>query len=337
MCGAMPSSALFFMPVILPLLYLLYRRFGIYFPLSCVCGYGAVSLVVNYDILTLGYFCFLVFAFSGLVLSAQFKTYLACAAIAAVCAVLGAAAGAGVIRLAENKPQADIVCAYIQSERDDPIISFTARRYYDSADIPEDIGKLEPSDDGYEAAATEYYAETVRDDLKEYLLYYCVHYGAVFGAVGYLLSVVINSRTSSCYDDGATQEKVRRSTRALGGAHAEATPISEMKFPRSYLWACLLPAVVAGIVLEFVGDFSALSATIMHAFVTLPTALCFYTLGAFFASLFKGKARVAAHVVLYLIGAAMVVFPLALFICSLVGVCDVILNLRFWTRFIKED
>lgn len=337
MAGAMPSSALLLMPVILPLLYLLYRRFGIYFPMSCVCAYGAVALTVNYDILTVGYFCFLFFALGGLVFSAQFKMYLACATVAAVTAILGAVVGVGIIRLAENKPMNDIVYDYVVAEREDPVIGFLSRNYYSSADIPDDIGKLEPSDDGYELAAAEYYAESVRDDLELYLLYYCVHYGAVFAAVGYFMSVIINRRTASCYDCDVAPEELQLSTRALGGVRVEMSPVSEMRIPRAYLWTCLLPAFVAGIVLEFVGDFSALSATVMHTFVTIPTAFCFYTLAAFFASLFKGKARVVAYAVLYLTGAAMVVFPFAVFVCSLFGVCDVILNLRFWTRFIMED
>ena len=116
----------------------------------------------------------------------------------------------------------------------------------------------------------------------------------------------------------------------------ESARLADMRVPRSYLWAVVLPALVAGIALDIVGGYAMLSATVMHLFVTVPSAYAFVTLATFFASLFVGKkARIAAHVALAVVLAAMLVFPLALFVGSLIGVCDVILNLRFWTEFIR--
>lgn len=333
----MPSAALFLMPIILSLSYLLYRRFGAYFPFSCLCAYGMAALILNYDVLTVVYFCALVAAFVGLVLSAQLSPYLLCVAVAAVTAVVGALAGVGIVRLAENKPIADVAARYVSAEYDDPIIGYLARRGYDGAKLLGDKPKLEPTDDGYADAVIAYYSGWAHDEFEQYAAYYCVHYGAVFAAVGYFFAVMLNRRTASRYDVSVSGDELSLSTLALGGARVECTTIADMKMPRAYLWTCLLPALVASIALDIAGDYAALSATVMHSFVTLPTAYCFFTLAAFFASLFKGRAQIAAYALLAMISVAIVAFPIVLFIVSLIGISDVILNLRFWTKFIMSD
>ncbi len=336
MAGAMPTTALFVMPCALPLLYLLYRRFGAYLPLACVGGYGVFALVFNYDVLTVVCFVFLFFALLGLIASAQLSPYLLCAATAGIFAVAGAMLGMGVVRLAERKPLGEVAARYVIAEYDDPVIGRLARLYYARADIPEDVGRVDESDAGYDAACAEYFAEYAEREFGEYSLYYCVHFGATFAAVGYFVSVLVNRRTASRFDANATREEVAASTLALGGVRVERARLADMRVPRSYLWAVVLPALVAGIALDIVGGYAMLSATVMHLFVTVPSAYAFVTLATFFASLFVGKkARIAAHVALAVVLAAMLVFPLALFVGSLIGVCDVILNLRFWTEFIR--
>lgn len=337
MAGAMPSTAVWLMPIILPFLYLLYRRFGAYFPLACIVCYGAVSLVCNYDILSVVYFCALFFAFCGLLISCQLSPYLACVAFAAVVAAVGALFGAGVVRLAEGAPVSDIAERYVLAERADPVISFFARDYYEHAELAPDEIKLEPQDDGYALAAATAFSEWAGDEFGYYIWYYCIHYGALAGAVGYFVAVIVNRRTASCYDDGTTDAEIALSTRALGGVRVEKMPVAAMRVPRSYLWACLLPAALTAMILSFVGGYDFLSSTVMHAFVTLPSAFGCFTLLAFFASLFKGRARTAATVVVAVVGVTAVLFPIALFATSILGVCDCILDLRFRTNFIMTD
>lgn len=334
--GAMPSTALFLLPAALPLLYLLYRRFGAYFPIACVGCYGLFSLVFNYDILTVVYFCFLIFAIIGLILSVQFKPYLLCAAIVFIAALVGAFTGAGIVRLAEGR-LSDVAADYIRAERADPFISFLAENEYAAAELPEDIGKLDKSDAGYSDAAIEYLAAVVHDDAELQIPYYCIHFAGIFAALGYFAALAVNRKTQSPNDDGVTRDGLNASSRCLGGAVRELTPIAKMKFPRTYLWAVLLPAFVCAMILDFVGGFEMLAACIMHAFITLPTTFAFITLGAYFCSLFTGKkARVAARIVYGLVAASMFAVPMALFVCSIIGICDVILNLRFWTEFIRN-
>lgn len=332
----MPSVALVFMPFALPTLYALYRRFGAYFPISVVGGYGVFSLVLNYDVLTVVYFCMLFAALCGAIFSAQLKPYLLCATVAAVFAVSGALAGAGIVRLAEGVPLGEAAENYVAAEYGDPVIGFAARHYYDRADLPAEVQKLERGDDGYDTAVCEYFGAYVNETASLYTWYYCLHFGAVLAAVGYFVAVAINGKTG-CVGDCGADGFVVADTGDIGPVFRESTLVSDMKIPRSYLWACLLPTFITTAVLEIVGGYGPLSATLMHAFVTLPTGFCFFTLLAYFASLFNGKAKTAARVVLIIIGILMVVFPLALFIGSLVGVCDVILNLRFWTEFIRRD
>lgn len=336
--GAMPSAALFLMPVILPALYVLFRRFGACLPFSCVMFYGLFALLFNYDVLTVVYFCFLIFALAGVILSSEIKPYLACMAVAAIVAVIGVAAGFGVVRLAEGRPLGDVAANYVKAEIDDPFINYLARDYYDSIKLPEAAGeKLKPTDDGYTAACAEYFSEYAHDEFEGYAAYMCVHYGAVFGALAYFIAVILNRHTASPYDCKATENELNRSSRCMGGVLREPTPLSDMRFPRAYLWAVLLPGFVASVCLDLFGDFDALSATVMHAFVTVPPAFAFVTLAAFFCSLFKGKARVAAYCVTAVLCVAMVYVPLVLFVCSVLGLCDIILNLRFWTKFLQED
>jgi len=335
--GAFPTIALFFAPAALPLLYLLYRRLGAALPISCVGFYGLFSLVFNYDVLTVMFFCFLAFGLMGLMLAVQLTPYLLCVTVAAVSGVIGAAIGAGAVRLAEGVPLGDVAARYVVSERDDPFIRFLAERAYDRADIPDDIGKKDRGDDGYYDAVTEYFSETVHDEFELYTPYYCVHFGAVFGVAAYFIALAVNARTFGANDEKAEEREVSQSTLCLGGVRHEPVSIAEMQFPRAYLWAVLLPGLVASVALDLIGGFEALSATFMHAFVTLPPAIAFITLMRFFVEQFKGRGRIAMWVLFYLLAAAMISMPIILFVCSCIGLCDIILNLRFWTQFLRGE
>ncbi|MDE6201824.1 MAG: hypothetical protein K2M47_08150 [Clostridiales bacterium] len=318
--GAMPSTAILILPVVLPLLYILYKRFGPYLPLGCIVVYGVLSLSLNYDILTVIYCVTLFFAFCGLAVCVQFcsSQYLLAVAVAACFAVLGAFAGVGIVRAAEGMPIGDIAARYVINERDDPVISYFARDYYDSEKPQLDEVKLKPTDDGYAEAATKSLSEWAKDEFDTYGWYHCIHCGAVLGFVGFFIAALFNGR--------------------LGGRGNSrfAARIGDMRLPRSFIWTMALPATVTGILLGFFSGYDALSATVMHAFCTLPAAFGCYTVLGYFAALFKGKARIAAYIVFGLIGIAAVVFPLALFILSIFGVCDCILNLRFWTEYIRD-
>ncbi len=160
MAGAMPTAALPVMPAIIVLLYLLFRRFGAYFPVACVAGYAAVALTFNYDILTVIYSVALLFALVGLCLSAQCASYLAAAAVAALFSIVGAMSGVAVVRIAEGKPIADIAASYVIAESDDFVIDFFARDYYDNG-VKLNVGetKLKPSDKGYKEATIGFFAD----------------------------------------------------------------------------------------------------------------------------------------------------------------------------------
>lgn len=332
----MPSSGIFIMPVLLPMLYLLFRRFGAIFPLSCVCFYGLFSLVFNFDVLTVILFCFLIFALVGLIGACQTTPYLLCFCIAAATALFGSLIGAGIVRLAYDRPISTIASEYAIAEYDDPIVGIFDRYVYDNSEIPEDVGKKARGDDGYAEAAAEYTSEFVFGEVKDYGLYYAIHLSAVCAGLGYFVAVAVNRRTASARDFAANVNDVAKSTRAIGGVVRERVPISGMTLPRTFLWACVAPSLVASIVFDIIGNMDALSSCIMHAFVTLPGAFGFFALITFFASLFKGRARVAAYVVLGLIGVAMVIFPMALFIGSMIGISDCILDLRYWTRYLSN-
>ena len=337
MAGAMPTAALPVMPAIIVLLYLLFRRFGAYFPAACVAGYAAVALTFNYDILTVIYSVTLLFALVGLCLSAQCASYLAAAAVAALFSIVGAMSGVAVVRIAEGKPIADIAASYVIAESDDFVIDFFARDYYDNG-VKLNVGetKLKPSDKGYKEATIGFFADWASDEMGEYVWYYCIHYGAIVAAAGFFFSLAVNRKTSSCRDACVTENSLRASTRALGGVRVMRTPVAQMKMPRAYLWTCVLPAMITGLVLQFVGGYSALAATCTHLFVTMPSAFSFITVATYFATLFRGKARVAAYIVLGAIAVAAAMFPVALFFFSVIGVCDCILDLRFWTEYIKN-
>ncbi|MDE6401040.1 MAG: hypothetical protein K2L54_00330, partial [Clostridiales bacterium] len=174
------------------------------------------------------------------------------------------------------------------------------------------------------------------DEFGEYIWYYCIHYGAVIAGIGFFFSIALNRKTSSCYDTDAAEQSLKKSTRALGGVRVMRTPIAQMKMPRSYLWTCVLPALITGLILQFVGGYEALAATCTHLFVTMPSAFAFITVATYFATLFNGKARIAAYIVLVVLAVLTVLFPVALFFFSIIGVCDCILDLRYWTEFIKR-
>ena len=319
--GAFPSCAIVVLIAVLPLLYALYRRFGPYLPLSCIVIYGAISLALKYNILTVIYCVALFFSFCGLVICMQFKPSQRLFAVAAaVCfSVIGAFVGVGIVRGAEGVPIGDIAARYVFCEKSDPVIAFFARDHYDNKKPARGEVKLKPNDEGYNDAAAKSFAEWAKDEFIEYTWYYCIHYGAVLAFVGFFAALCIN-------------EKVN------GKGNAELfARMGDIKLPRAFLWTMALPATVTGILLGVVGGYDALSATVMHAFCTLPAAFGCYTLLSYIAALFKGKAKVAAYIVLTVIGISAVLFPFAVFILSVFGVCDCILNLRFWIEYLKNS
>lgn len=329
--GAMPSTGIFFMPVALCMCYLLYRRFGALPPFFTIAFYGLFSLILNYDVLTVAYLVFLTVAFFGQVYAAQYRAYIAAVLIAAAAAVAGAALGAVTVRLVEGAPVSEVAARYVTEEADDPFISFLARAEYDGARRVDD--KKHPGDEGYKQAYTEYYAQFVREEAESYTVYNCVHFGAVFGAACYLFAVALNRRSSSCEDMCSSPDSLRNSVRSLGGA-ARTCAIRDMRVPRMYLWACLLPALVAAVALGIAGGLDAVTATVTHTFITLPSAFAFVTLMFYFASLFRSA---ISRMVLAFALAATAIFPVALFVVSAAGICDVILNLRYWTEFLRSE
>ena len=291
-------------------------------PLCCVVFYGILSLTFNYDILSVIFFVALFFAFCGLVISMQFSNsqYLLCATVAVCFAVVGAFAGVGIVRGAEGIPIGDIAAKYVLQEQSDPVISFFARDYYDAQKKPTPgKDKLKPGDLGYADEAQKSLSEWAKDEYDAYIWYYCIHYGAVLALVGFVVATGLNCKV-----------------KGYGNARFDSR-LGDMKLPRAYLWTMALPATVTGVVLSFVGGYGALSATVMHTFTSIPAAFGCFTLLGYFAAMFGGKARVAAYIVLAVIGIAAVLFPFALFLLSVLGVCDCILNIRFWVEYIKSE
>ncbi len=327
----MPSTGIFFMPGALCLCYLLYRRFGALMPLFTIAFYGVFSLCFNYDVLSVAYLVFLLVAFGGLAYAAQCGSFMTAVTLAAVTAVAGAALGAATVRLVEGEPLSEVAARYVTAEIDDPFVNFLARTEYDGARRMDD--KLRPGDAGYKQAYTEYFSQFVRDEAEAYTVYNCVHFGALFGAIGFLFAVSLNRRSSSCEDMYSTRETLADSVRSLGGA-ARTCAIRDMRVPRTYLWTCLLPALVAAVALSIAGGLNAATATVTHTFITLPSAFAFVTLMFYFASLSRG---IIPRILLGLALAAVAVFPVALFVVSAAGVCDVILNLRYWVEFLRKE
>lgn len=338
MAGAMPAAGLVTVPLCLPLLYLMYRRLGVYFPLSCVFGYGLFSLVCNYDILTLALCVFLFFAFFGVVFCVQLSPYLLCATVAAAFAIGGGLCGVGLVRLVEGRPLADIAENYVVAEAEDPIVAAFAQRYYEHATIPEEMERVEKGDERYAATCTEWFSEAVGDEFSLYWFYYCVHIGGVAAAVAFLFAVALNRRTASRFDCDASEREIELSTLALGGARVERMRIADMRVPRAYLWSVFAPALIASIAVDIVGDLDFITSTIMHLFITLPSAFAFATLCFYLVELPKKRggriaARVAAGLGLFLVA----VSPIALLCASFLGLADIIVNVRFWCEFMRQE
>lgn len=334
--GVLPTLAAVMLIFALPILFLLYRRLGAYMPLFCIAAYGALSLTLNYDLLSVIFLFALFFAFCGLVVAVQFSPYLLCATIAAVCAVLGALGGIGAVLLVERQPLEAVAEQYVYSAYDDPIIGYFARDYYENKKLPNGTDRVYPDRDGYDEAVARRYAKYRADDFCAYYFYDCVDFGGLLAAVAYVFAVLLCRSTAGKFDAEVDTDKLGRSVRCMGGIGKAPCALKDMRLPRAFLWTMALPATVAGIILKFVGDYGVLTATFMHAFVTLPGAFAGFCLLAYFASLFKGKAGVAAKVVLCIIGVAAVAMPVLLFVVAVLGVCDSLLNLRFWTEFIKK-
>lgn len=335
--GFYPVAAPFVLPELLALLYLLYRRFGIYLPLWCVGMYMLVSLVSDGDALTVIYGCGLVAGLLGTVVGCCIAPYLASAAMSAVTAALGAAVGVAIVLAASGVGLAATATDYVLEHGDDPIVGYFARDYYAAADVAPGEEKLLPGEPGYYGAALRAFAEAAGEETEHYIWYYCIHYGGVCGAFAFLVATAVNKRTSSAYDAGADEESLRKSTRAMGGVRPPQTDIADMKLPRTFLLCCVLPAFVASVTLYFVGGYDFLTSTVTHTFVTVPGAFGCFTLLAYFVRYLRGGARKVASVALVGLGVVATAVPIVFFVLGVIGLCDCILDIRHWTELILAE
>lgn len=334
--GILPIFGLFLMPIALVILYFLYRRYGIYLPVFVIACYGATALTLNYDVISVVYLCFLITAFFALVFSVQLKKYLLRAGVVMVAFSLGVFAGVGIVSVAENAPVPDVCAAYVTAHSDEPLFDAYVRKEYAAADIKEEE-RVKEDDPLFKAAATEYAASAFRDEIDGYVPYYCIHFGALFALIAFFSAALINEYTASPYDENATELDINFSTRALGGAYRDGIKIRDMRIPRLYLLIFVLPALIASVILGIAGGLEAQSATVMHACITMPSEFAFVSLATYIATLFNGKGRVAAVILLSILLLANVFFSVVLLVCSIFGVCDCILNLRYWIKYLSSD
>ena len=331
--GAMPVLALPALFFAFPVLYLMYRRFGIYLPEACVICYGAVSLILNYDVLTVLFFVAAAVAVAGLAAAVQF-TFIPALVIAVSTAVIGAFVGVGIVCGAEGGSVGEVASRYVLSHYYDPIINYAAKDYYAGVRLPQGVERIEPDEPGYDAAVAERFAEYTADDYTKYIWYDCIDKAALIAFFGFLVATVVNRRTAGRWDFDS--EKADYSL-LMSGVKKPILPVAAMRLPRTFLWALALPATVIAIAMGFVVGLGAAASTIIHAFLVLPGAFMCYTLLAYFASLFSGKARVIAHVIVVIVGLAAAAIPVVVFVFSVFGVVDCILNIRFWIEYLSRD
>lgn len=333
--GIFPLIGIIIMPIALVLLYFVYRRYGIYLPIFVIAAYDSMSLTLNYNVMTVVYACFISTAFLGLVFAVQFKKYLLRAVIVYVMCVVGALGGCGVVALTENSSVAEVASSYVVAHADEPFFDGLIRSLYESGDVSKDE-RVEADDPDYKNAATEYAAEHIREEAEGYVPYYCIHFGGIIALIAFFGAAIINNMTVSPFDENVTEKQICFSTRSLGGVHRDGISVRDMRIPRLYLLIFVLPAFIASIILGIAGGLDNVSATVMHAFVTVPSEFAFITLAAYIATLFNGKGRIIALIVLGLLFAANV-FSVVFLVCSIFGVCDTILNIRYWLGYLSSE
>ena len=71
---------------------------------------------------------------------------------------------------------------------------------YDGAELPSSVVKLERGDEGYDEAVYAYIDTFVETEFLPYVPYYCLHIGAVYALVAFLLASALNGNTSCALD-----------------------------------------------------------------------------------------------------------------------------------------
>ena len=333
--GIIPLVGILLMPGALVLLYLLYRRFGMYLPVFVIVAYGVLSLTLNYDVISLVLVCFLSAAFFSLVFAMQFKPYLLRAGIALVVFSLAMWLGCGIVSLTEKASVPDVAASYVSERSGVPFFNRFIRSVYLNGDVDIDE-RIQEDNPEFMSAATEYTEQYIKDELNGYVPYYCIHFGAAFGLIAFFAATLINSYTASPFDDNVTEKNIKLSSRALGGAYRDGIAMRDMRLPRLYLLIFVLPALISCIIMSIAGGLEAQTATVMHACITMPSEFAFVTLATYIATLFTGKGRVIAVTVLSILLLANA-FSIVLLVCSIFGVCDCILNLRYWINYLSSD
>lgn len=333
--GIFPLIGIIIMPIALVLLYFLYRRYGIYLPIFVIASYDVLSLTLNYNVMTVVYACFISVSFLGLVFAMQFKKYLLRATIVYVLCVVGALGGCGIVALTEDAPVAEVAASYVVTHSDEPFFDGLIRSLYENGDVDRDE-RVDEDNPEYKEAATEYAYNHILEETEGYTPYYCLHFGGIIALIAFFAATVMNYMLVSPLDENTEVKQINNSTRCLGGAYRDGIKVRDMRLTRWYLLIFVLPTFIASVVLGIAGGLDNVSASVMHAFVTVPSEFAFVTLAVYIATLFNGKGRIIALIVLGLIFAANV-FSVVFLVCSIFGVCDTILNIRYWIGYLSSE
>lgn len=220
---------------------------------------------------------------------------------AAVCSVLG------IWALACHCGITDVITGEIASLTADPLAGWLASREY-AGMTEERLGHahLSATDPGYAAESLEVLGRVVAWELDGNLLWYITGFGAFAGGL-------------ACAGD-----------RALTAAFKRPQQIKprDIRLGRKYLLEIGVPVVVFAFT-AFYEPMQPVVRTVVNLMITLPTALCGYTLLYHTLMRIGGKAKIAAVVAFWAVVALSAVFyEWALLIAGFVGLADAIIDVR---------
>lgn len=228
----------------------------------------------------------------------------AAAGVVAVCACFGVYAT--VCRCSV----VDAVVEYYGKLGNDPVVMFFAEKNYDG--LTEDIlgyAPFSPSDELYSADALRVFAENVGRELDGNVLWYLSGYGTFSGGIAFACSAAAGQ--ASGVDTRLPAMKDMR----LGHGYLKAVVLPVLAFALFYLYEPMRPAVRA----------------VVNAAVTLPATLCGITLLYHSLDRVRGKPKIAAMAVFWLVIALSAVFyEWGLLILGFIGLADCVINARRW-------
>lgn len=306
LCVFSPYASIALLPVPLLLTYYASVRYKPWLLLPVGACYALAGVLIRGGNLFLITGAMLFAALSPVAFLRKKLSSLAEIAVCAAACLLATCASVGIFALVRHTNMTNAIVRAIAKCDSDPITAWLSERFY-RKQTADSLGHLPlvKGDELYASEALTEFAHSVGRELGDDTLWYVSGFGTFAG--------ILTALCGFAFAQAEKRSEVR---------------VQDLRLGYGYLKAAVLPALAFSLI-GFYPPMESAARTVFNVFITLPTAFCAVTLLFYCATLFRGKARIAAVVVFWLLMAVAAVFwEWGLVILGFLGIADVAIDVR---------